>query len=815
MEMNSNLIFSCLLYASIVTAFTYDKTIFGVSGNTAQFLLSLSVLALAVDILIGNSITKIAAAVKKDRLVSLIFVSGLLLIVWQLLSNTMNGWTVDAVKQQSYWVLGFGVATVLLAARKISGLGMLRPAYVLSALCLGQAVNMTAAGIQLASPLHPNGTNSHLTGTLWYPQLFGVTCAVTLPLLWLYIEKFARNHFFKIVIYLLAAFSAFCIPGSGSRDGTLCFALFAVFGFALIRSKSFRIFLCITLMSLAFGLFGIPLFSKGQYTSASTRSIKAINTSTQARYVLYQCDRFNIMRNPVWGIGMDIEKYRNHTRNTPFFAAFQKLDPWVAASLIPHSEVSALAVQSGIPGVVFYYVFFTGILIFLARCATVKTGPLPALAFLLAYGVFNIGLVFHTLSFFFQWMLLAAALAVSGQYYGDVPTSCKGLCRAFFLDLFATGLDTILSVKRSFIRSQEKGIESITVLGFIGIGDWMVAMPTVAALAAKYPNAKVRVITDTVGAQLPGIFKINAEPIILPVTSRGWGKLIALYRWSRAEAANLRSDLVVSLWWHPTHQFIACLLDYRHFIGYFRCKGVGIINNANRIYPLDSNISKTAQEVLETQWFGESQKMLCAALGTHWQNLQPPNVSYALPPDFVNNRFMIVCQPCSFMDNKNWPEANWTAAIASLLQKRNDISVILIGSQKEYGVSGRIMSRLPAHRVWNACGKTSLPELVGLLKSAKVFMGTDSGPAHLAAMLGVNSVVLYGPTLADNYLPCGFRGRTISKQVSCSPCGLRSCPIAGEDKHRCMKSIKPQDVAGAAEDLLCSAPFERSEPQQK
>lgn len=102
-------------------------------------------------------------------------------------------------------------------------------------------------------------------------------------------------------------------------------------------------------------------------------------------------------------------------------------------------------------------------------------------------------------------------------------------------------------------------------------------------------------------------------------------------------------------------------------------------------------------------------------------------------------------------------------------------------------------------RVLNLAGKTTLRELIALIDQCDVFLTNDSGPMHIAAARRKPLVALFGST---NPTRTGPRpsGTVLYKQVFCSPCYRRVCPI----DFRCMKTISVQDVLEATSDALAT-----------
>jgi hypothetical protein len=74
----------------------------------------------------------------------------------------------------------------------------------------------------------------------------------------------------------------------------------------------------------------------------------------------------------------------------------------------------------------------------------------------------------------------------------------------------------------------------------------------------------------------------------------------------------------------------------------------------------------------------------------------------------------------------------------------------------------------------------NLEELAAMLCGARAFVGADSGPAHLAAQLGVPTLALFGPTDPAIWAPIGPRVRVLSPATPCGMDWLGVARVAGE-----------------------------------
>lgn len=98
----------------------------------------------------------------------------------------------------------------------------------------------------------------------------------------------------------------------------------------------------------------------------------------------------------------------------------------------------------------------------------------------------------------------------------------------------------------------------------------------------------------------------------------------------------------------------------------------------------------------------------------------------------------------------------------------------------------------------------SLTQLGEVFRRCDLYVGGDTGPMHIASMMGVPVVAIFGPTYPTVNAPFG-RHRMVRKEVGCNPCRNRSC-----EELACLKAIAVDDVFLGAKELLAE-PF-RGDP---
>ena len=105
-------------------------------------------------------------------------------------------------------------------------------------------------------------------------------------------------------------------------------------------------------------------------------------------------------------------------------------------------------------------------------------------------------------------------------------------------------------------------------------------------------------------------------------------------------------------------------------------------------------------------------------------------------------------------------------------------------------------------------GDLDVLELAALIERADVFVGADSGPAHLAAAVGRPSVVLFsGTNNAGQWRPQGLQVTVLKNEVACSPCHRETCPLVD---HPCLEGLFPAAVMHAVCSHLSQTVGERT-----
>jgi heptosyltransferase-3 len=158
--------------------------------------------------------------------------------------------------------------------------------------------------------------------------------------------------------------------------------------------------------------------------------------------------------------------------------------------------------------------------------------------------------------------------------------------------------------------------------------------------------------------------------------------------------------------------------------------------------------------------------------------------------------------PASRWSFKCWP-AERNAALIDALTSRGERVVLTAGrDESELAFVRDIVSRCAVPPV-DLAGRLSLKSLAALTARARLFVGVDSAPMHIAAAMGTPVVALFGPSGEADWGPWSAKARVVaSDRHPCRPCGIDGC--GGGKVSDCLVTLPEARVLSAVEELLCA-----------
>jgi len=328
--------------------------------------------------------------------------------------------------------------------------------------------------------------------------------------------------------------------------------------------------------------------------------------------------------------------------------------------------------------------------------------------------------------------------------------------------------------------SLDEGLSSVLLIRPGGIGDAVLLAPAIIALKQNFPDAAISVLAErrnaAVFALCPRVNRVLRYdiPSELFETLRG------------------RYDLVIDTeQWHRLSAVVARLCLPRMLIGFGT-------NVRRRLLGREVSYSHDDYEAI-------SFLRLLEPLGIDAGLLEPPfltvpeaaeaSVERLLAP--LEGRPFAAVFPGASIVERRWGAERFRQVAAEV--NRFGYPVVVVGGkddreQGEVIVSGGLGL--------NLAGRTSLAETAAVLGRSRLLVSGDSGVLHLAVGLGVRTVSLFGPGIAEKWAPRGEKHTVLNRNLACSPCTkfgtTPPCPYGA----RCMKEITVGQVTEALLRLL-------------
>ena len=359
----------------------------------------------------------------------------------------------------------------------------------------------------------------------------------------------------------------------------------------------------------------------------------------------------------------------------------------------------------------------------------------------------------------------------------------------------------VLSKKQDVSRLQP---QKILMLRLDHIGDVVMTSPAFTSVRERFPEAKIILLTDTIGRQLFG-----KDPRIDQVLVYNWPwvhqkknnhfttakvrELFSLVRSLRRENIDLLIDFRGDL------RFIALfgvLAGAKARVSNSRCGDSSLLHFSSH-YDVSKHEVKRSLSILEC--FGppagpdrpriylEAQEI--PAIRKKTEHL----TGSAFPAKLA------VIAPYSSKDVKSWPAAYFREVISGL--GRDGFTVIIAGTKDDRDDSERMIEGLPGN-IYSFAGETSIRELAALVSVASVVIGVDTGVLHIAACFDVPVVAIFGSTRSVEFRPYSPLARVLETNTCrCNQFLHDKCDYPVDGYAECLATLKPAVVLEAISEI--------------
>ncbi|MFA7119589.1 MAG: glycosyltransferase family 9 protein, partial [Sphaerochaetaceae bacterium] len=320
--------------------------------------------------------------------------------------------------------------------------------------------------------------------------------------------------------------------------------------------------------------------------------------------------------------------------------------------------------------------------------------------------------------------------------------------RGYFLRLLATLIDVLgwlvfFWLPRSAVKPEI--IKKILILKFDRIGDAFLALPTIEALRQIFPAAQLTVACSpwnkSVLANNPAIDQLLFLESLPDVHHSRLTDFLCLTKIK--QIANFikeqQTEVVVDLQGSPMNVLAMFWSGSKYRLGY-RKKVFSFL--------LTQGASYQSNQPQAEIYFS-----LARLLG-YTKALPPALINVAISDLATTDHFINHHQLANFIiihlgagrSYRQWPVANFAALAQRIIDNYSDYKLVVIGGSEDQSLFDKLAAGLSAtDRLINAIGQLNIPASYQLIGQAKLFIGNESGPGHLAAAQGVPTISFMNP----------------------------------------------------------------------
>lgn len=342
--------------------------------------------------------------------------------------------------------------------------------------------------------------------------------------------------------------------------------------------------------------------------------------------------------------------------------------------------------------------------------------------------------------------------------------------------------------------------QKFLIIKLSSIGDIVHTLPFLRTLRAHYPNAHISWIIEKSFQEL---IKCNSDlDEVITVRIKHWRKNLNIDSWREISK-------------------VQQLLKDRSFDWTFDLQGLiktGVIARMTGA-PNRAGFHRNNCREKINAWFNNRQSQYVAS-GYHVVDLClsqlsvlgnfSSRVEFPLPiteesehksKTFFLKNFELMDKPIAGINpGAGFPTKLWSLAryaeLADRLASELGFSILLTWGPGEENMV-RSIANVMNHKSWIAPA-TTIAESIGLYKKLSIFVGSDSGPFHICAALGIPTVTVWGPTHPMRNGAYEKSHQVVYHKLNCSFCWKRQCPLGTTE---CMEKVTVNDIFEATKVL--------------
>lgn len=338
----------------------------------------------------------------------------------------------------------------------------------------------------------------------------------------------------------------------------------------------------------------------------------------------------------------------------------------------------------------------------------------------------------------------------------------------------------------------------ILLVKLSALGDVIHTLPTLEALRATYPQARITWLVEEAAAPLlighPALDEVwvSRRQSCLKTGNNGlnWPTVVRQLAQLMKRLRQREFDLVLDVQGLMKSAVWVALARSPRKVGYDRSREGSYLVLNERLAPFDREAHAVWRYLHLAEYVGAA-----PAVPRFRLPLTEDTGGWLTPLWQDRSRPLIVLHPSARWPTKCWPEARF-AELADRLVRDWQVRVVFTGGIGDGPMIARIIAQMQTAAL-DLSGRTSLLELARLYQQADLAVTTDTGPMHLAAALGTPVVALFGPTAPWRTGPFGDGHQVVRLGLPCSPCFQRRCL-----NPECMTGIEVEEVMAAMKQIL-------------
>jgi heptosyltransferase-3 len=346
-------------------------------------------------------------------------------------------------------------------------------------------------------------------------------------------------------------------------------------------------------------------------------------------------------------------------------------------------------------------------------------------------------------------------------------------------------------------------LRRVLVVKLRNLGDALLASPVISVLKRQAPHLEIDAL---VYADTADMLRGHPDLGELHEIHRDWKQLGLFERLSRewhllASLRHRNYDLIVNLTDHGRGAWLSRLLKPRYALAPDVRSGRVYRSAYTHLYPVvGGNKRHTVEIHLDALrrigiYPGRDQRRLTLVPGEQAY----ASVDQALAHAGLKEQTFVLIHPGSRWFFKCWPPDR-VAALCAKLARRGLPVVLVCGPDP---LEQRLLENVKMQAGPVAAtfpGNLSLKELAALIGRARLMVGMDSAPMHMAAAMGTPTVAFFGPSGDVEWGPWEVPNRVLTSSHACRPCGRDGC--GGGKRSECLEEIGLPEALAAIESLL-------------